>query len=87
MKMANYLDGVELLDLDLDPGDVVVVEVLHLLQLVFQPVFVVSCGKDDQGEVVFVFVFVFVIVIVIVFVFVFVFVIVIVFVFVFMWSL
>ena len=72
MKMANYLDGVELLDLDLDPGDVVVVEVLHLLQLVFQPVFLVRCGKDDQGEVcVFVFVVVFVIVIV----------------FVFMWSL
>ena len=44
MKMANYLDGVELLDLNLDPGDVVVIEVLHLLQLVFQPVFVVSCG-------------------------------------------
>ena len=48
MKMANYLDGVELLDLNLDPGDVVVVEVLHLLQLVFQPVFVVSCGYETQ---------------------------------------
>ena len=48
MKMANYLDGVQLLDLDLDPGDVVVVEVLHLLQLVFQPVFLVSCGWETQ---------------------------------------
>ena len=47
MNMANYLDGVELLDLDLDPGDVVVVEVLHLLQLVFQPVF---CCKLWQGN-------------------------------------
>ena len=32
-----YLDGVELLDLNLDPGDVVVVEVLHLLQLILKP--------------------------------------------------
>ena len=34
---ADHLDGVELLDLNLDPGDVVVVKVLHLLQLVFKP--------------------------------------------------
>ena len=42
MNMANYLDGVELLDLDLDPGDVVVVEVLHLLQLILQPDILIS---------------------------------------------
>ena len=33
----DHLDGVKLLDLNLDPGDVVVVEVLHLLQLVLKP--------------------------------------------------
>ena len=42
MNMANYLDGVELLDLNLNSGDVVVVEVLHLLQLILQPDILIS---------------------------------------------
>ena len=38
----SHFDGVELLDLNLNSGDVVVVEVLHLLQLILQPDILIS---------------------------------------------